>query len=50
MRDALRDDEVLSRIEELRDEVGQPHLAFLRVVDIVVWMQTWGANEPRQRS
>jgi hypothetical protein len=43
LRDALRHDGVLHRLEQLRDQAGTADLSLLRVLDIIVWMRTHGA-------
>lgn len=43
LRDALRDNpELLDRLDSLRSQHPDQPLSFLRVLDIVVWMRTYG--------
>ena len=48
VRDAVREEDISIRIEKVRSDAGFPHLSLLRVLDIVVWMRTWGAGEPTE--
>jgi hypothetical protein len=48
LRDELRDDELRQRIEQIKEDAGQPHLSLLRVVDIVVWMGAYGDGSVRR--
>jgi hypothetical protein len=47
LRDALRVEGIVPRLKEVRAEAGAKHLPLVRVLDIVVWMRSGGANEAR---
>lgn len=49
LRDALRTDALCDRLKYLRTEARAEHLTILRVLDIVVWMRTYGAGSVRPR-
>ncbi|MEX2551111.1 MAG: DUF6308 family protein [Nitriliruptoraceae bacterium] len=45
LRDALQTEGIVDHLQELRAEVdGAQQLSILRVLDIIVWMETYGAS------